>query len=85
MDDVPRVGVLGFQIGIPAWTHQMGRRGSPMATLVPVHSEEDKEMVADYSGWLLPQWNQALYTRCFRGRAAVAAYGPYGVQSQESG
>lgn len=85
MDDVPRVGVLGFQTGIPAWTHQMGRRGSPMATLVPVHSEEDKQMVADCSGWLLPQWDQALYTRCFRGRAAVAAYGPYGVQSQESG
>lgn len=84
MDDVPRVEVLGFQTGMLAWTHQMGMRGSPMATLVAVHSEEDKQMVAD-SGWLLPQWDQALYTRCFRGRAAVAAYGPYGVQSQESG
>ena len=56
-----------------------------MVTLVPVHSEEDKQMVADCSGWLLPQWDQALYTRCFRGRAAVAAYGLCGVQSQESG
>lgn len=84
MDDVPRVGVLGFQTGIPVWTHQMGMMGSPMAKLVPVHSEEDKQMVA-HSGWVLHQWNQALYTRCFRGRAAVAAYEPYGVQSQESG